>query len=274
MSRVLITGTNSGFGKLAAIGLARLGHDVIATMRSPEKGAELAAVVDAEGLQIELRPLDVADPASVEAALADASEIDVLVNNAGFEVQSAVEQLTDELLRHQLDTNVAGPVRCIRAVMPAWRARGSGVIVNVSSIAGRVGSPYSGAYSASKFALEGLSESLHFEVSTAGVRVHLIEPGAFSTDFRDNIVRPDSWAGSVHEQRAERFRDARGALAGDGPPADPQDVADAIVRAATDPTTPFRTLVGADAVLIDSVKSSMSFEDFDATMRSTLDWHE
>ena len=274
MSRVLITGSNSGFGKLAALSLARLGHDVIATMRTPAKGADLVAEAEHEGLHIEIRTLDVLDSASVDAALADAAEIEVLVNNAGYEVQSAVEQLTDDLLLRQLDTNVAGPMRCIRAVMPAWRDRGHGVIINVSSIAGRVGSPYAGAYSASKYALEGMSESLHFEVSTAGIRVHLIEPGAFATGFHDNIVRPDDWAGSEHAARCERFREARGALSGDGPPADPQDVADAIVRAATDPSTPFRTLVGADAVLIDSVKSSMTFEDFDATMRTTLDWHE
>lgn len=272
MARILITGSNSGFGKLAALTLARSGHDVIATMRDTAKAGDLLA--EAAGLSVEVRSLDVCDAASVDDAFHDASTIDVLVNNAGFEVQSAVEQLTDELLLRQLDTNVVGPMRCIRAVMPAWRERGSGVIVNVSSIAGKVGSPYAGAYSASKFALEGMSESLHFEVSTAGVRVHLIEPGRFATGFRDNIARPESWAGSSHEDRCNRFRDAQTSLDGDGPPADPQDVADAIVRAATDPTMPFRTLVGDDAHLIDGVKSSMSFEDFETTMRTTLDWHD
>ena len=272
MARILITGSNSGFGKLASLTLARDGHDVIATMRNPANADALLA--DADGLPIEVRTLDVCDPTSVDAAFEDAATIDVLVNNAGFEVQAAVEQLTDDLLQRQLDTNVLGPMRCIRAVMPAWRERGSGVIVNVSSIAGRVGSPYSGAYSASKFALEGMSESLHFEVSTAGIRVHLIEPGRFATGFQDKITRPDSWAGSLHEERAHRFRDSLTSVDGDGPPPDPQDVADAIVRAATDPTMPFRTLVGADAQLIDGVKSSMSFEDFEATMRTTLDWHD
>ena len=273
MARILITGSNSGFGKLAALTLARDGHDVVATMRNPANAEALLA--EAEGLAVEVRPLDVCDAASVDAALHDAATIDVLVNNAGYEVQSAVEQLTDDILLRQLDTNVVGPMRCIRAVMPAWRTRGSGVIVNVSSIAGRVGSPYAGAYSASKFALEGMSESLHFEVSTAGIRVHLIEPGSFATGFQDKIVRPDTWTGSVHEERAHRFRDARGALHDPtAPTPDPQDVADAIVRAATDPTMPFRTLVGSDAELIDGVKSSMSFEDFETAMRTTLDWHD
>ena len=273
MARIFITGSNSGFGKLAALTLARDGHEVVATMRNPANAAELLA--EADGLSVEVRTLDVCDADSVDAALHDAATIDVLVNNAGYEVQSAVEQLTDEILLRQLDTNVVGPMRCIRAVMPAWRERGSGVIVNVSSIAGRVGSPYAGAYSASKFGLEGMTESLHFEVSTAGIRVHLIEPGSFATGFQDKIVRPDSWTGSIHEARAHRFRDARGALHDPNAPApDPQDVADAIVRAATDPTMPFRTLVGGDAQLIDGVKSSMSFEDFEAAMRTTLDWHD
>lgn len=272
MANVLITGSNSGFGKLAALTFARGGHDVIATMRNPTNADALRS--EAEGLSIEVRTLDVCDPASVDAAFHDAADIDVLVNNAGFEVQAAVEQLTDDLLLRQLDTNVVGPMRCIRAVMPAWRNRGSGVIVNVSSIAGRVGSPYAGAYSASKFGLEGMSESLHFEVGVAGIRVHLIEPGRFDTGFQDKVARPDSWAGSIHEQRAHAFRESLTSVDGDGPPADPQAVADAIVRAATDPTTPFRTLVGDDAVLIDGVKSSMPFEDFETTMRTTLDWHD
>lgn len=272
MARILITGSNSGFGRLAALTLARDGHGVIATMRNPANADDLLA--EAADLDLEVRTLDVCDADSVAAAIHDPDAIDVLVNNAGFEVQGAVEQLTDDLLARQLDTNVIGPMRTIRAVVPAWRARGSGVIVNVSSIAGRVGSPYSGAYSASKFGLEGMSESLHFEVSTAGIRVHLIEPGRFATGFQNKIVRPDSWTGSEHEARAHRFREALTAGDGDGPPADPQDVADAIVRAATDPTMPFRTLVGADAQLIDSVKSSMSFEDFETTMRTTLDWHD
>jgi len=273
MARILITGSNSGFGRLAALSLARNGHDVIATMRNPANASALLS--EADGLSIEIRALDVCDAASVDAALHDAMTIDVVVNNAGYEVQSAVEQLSDEIFRRQLDTNVVGPMRCIRAVMPAWRRRGSGVIVNVSSIAGRVGSPYAGAYSASKFALEGLTESLHFEVSTAGIRVHLIEPGSFATGFQDKIVRPDDWTGSIHETRANRFREARNALHDpNAPEPDPQEVAAAIVRAATDPTMPFRTLVGGDAQLIDSVKSSMSFEDFEATMRATLDWHE
>ena len=274
MARVLITGSNSGFGLLASLTLARQGHDVIATMRNPDKAGALIAAVEAEGLPVEVRILDVNDPASVDAALADAADIDVLVNNAGFEVRAPIEQLTDDLMSAQLETNVMGPLRTMRAVLLAWRERGSGVIVNVSSIAGRVGSPYAGAYAASKYALEAMSEALHFEMSTFGIRIHLIELGRFDTGFGDNIIQPDTFAGSIHEERHDAFRDALAALDGDGPPADPQEVADAIARAATDPDAPFRTLCGDDARLIDGAKTAMSFEDFEATMRATLDWHD
>ncbi|HUS44398.1 MAG TPA: SDR family oxidoreductase [Ilumatobacteraceae bacterium] len=274
MTRILITGSNSGFGELAALTLARQGHDVIATMRTLAKGDDLRSAIEAEHLPIEIRRLDVSNPASVAEGVGDPTEIDVIVNNAGFEVTGALELVDDDLWTRQLDTNVLGPMRVIRAVLPAWRARGSGTIVNVSSIAGVVGSPFGGAYSASKHALEGLSEVLHFETSGFGIRVRLVEPGAFETDFHANIVTVDGWQESDYFDRAARFGESRSVLSGDGPAPDPQDVADAIVRAALDPDAPFRNFVGNDAQLIHSVKSSMPFEEFEAVMRDTLDWHE
>ncbi len=274
MARVLITGSNSGFGKLAALSFARQGHDVVATMRTVAKGDDLRATAEAEQLPIEIRRLDVSDPESVADGVGDPSAIDVVVNNAGFEVAGALELVDDELWARQLDTNVMGPMRVIRAVLPAWRERGSGTIVNVSSIVGVVGSPFGGAYSASKHALEGLSEVLHFETSGFGIRIRLVAPGRFDTGFHDNIVTVDGWQESEYFDRAARFRESQGVLSGDGPPPDPQDVADAIVRAALDPDAPFKSFVGSDAELIHSVKSSMPFEEFEAVMRDTLDWHE
>ena len=279
---ILITGTNTGFGKLAALSLAREGKKVIATMRDPNKGDDIRRVANEEGLSIEIRELDVCNLEMVQNCLADAQEIEAIVNNAGFEIQAAVEQLEDDLMWKQLDTNLLGPLRLIRTVLPVWTQRGSGVIVNVSSIAGRSAPPYSGSYAASKHALEALSESLHFEVSHLGIRVCVIEPGRFSTGFFENIVRPDTWEGSQHQERAMAFREALMRLdnisdneseESAGPP-DPQEVADAIVRAVSDSKTPFRTLVGQDAELIDATKTSMSFEDFDTTKRTALDWHD
>ncbi|MFT5441374.1 MAG: NAD(P)-dependent dehydrogenase (short-subunit alcohol dehydrogenase family) [Myxococcota bacterium] len=273
-SRILITGSNAGFGRLAVLKMASEGHHVIATMRNLAKGDALLADCKASGVEIEVRQLDVCDPASVDSALSDAAGIDVLINNAGFEVQGAVEMIDDELMRRQLDTNVMGPLRTIRAVMPSWRKRGSGVIVNLSSVAGIVASPYGGAYTASKFALEGMSEALHYEVAPAGIRVHLIEPGRFSsTDFSNNIIHPEGWEGSEHQQRQQSFREALGSIDSDGPQ-DSQLVADAIARAASDPTTPFRTLVGDDALKIAGARAATkSFEDFEAAIRATINWH-
>ena len=279
---ILITGTNTGFGKLAALSLAREGKKVIATMRDPNKGDDIRRVANEEGLSIEIRELDVCNLEMVQNCLADAQEIEAIVNNAGFEIQAAVEQLEDDLMWKQLDTNLLGPLRLIRTVLPVWTQRGSGVIVNVSSIAGRSAPPYSGSYAASKHALEALSESLHFEVSHLGIRVCVIEPGRFSTGFFENIVRPDTWEGSQHQERAMAFREALMRLdnisdneseESAGPP-DPQEVADAIVRAVSDSKTPFRTLVGQDAELIDATKTSMSFEDFETTIMTSLDWDD
>ena len=122
---VLITGSNTGFGKLAAISLARNGMTVIATMRNLSKGDDLLRISQEEELPIEIRQLDVCDPEMVKDCLSDASEIDAVVNNAGFEVQAAIEQLEDEMMLRQLDTNLLGPLRVIRAVLPAWSQRGS-----------------------------------------------------------------------------------------------------------------------------------------------------
>jgi len=272
--RVLITGANSGFGLLTALTLARDGHEVVATMRDPGKGDGLRKVAEVEELPVEIRRLDVTDPASVEAAIDEPAALDAVVNNAGFEVQAAVEDLDDDLLARQLDTNVRGPMRVIRRVLPVWRERGHGVVVNVSSIAGVVASPYGGAYSASKFALEALSEALHHEMRTFGIRVAIIEPGRFETGFHANIVSPPDWEASLHHPRAMRFRDSLENLDGDGPPADPQLVADAVARAITNPATPLRTLVGADAELIAGVRAQGSFEDFELTMRTALNWFD
>jgi len=274
-SRILITGSNAGFGRLAVLKLAQQGHHVIATMRDPSKGGALLEDCKAEGLTIEIRQLDVCDPASVTAAFEDAATTDVLVNNAGFEVQGALELIGDDLMQRQLDTNVLGPLRTIRSVMPAWRQRGSGAIINVSSVVGRIASPYGGAYAASKFALEGMSEALHYEVASAGVRVHLIEPGRFSTtSFGSNIIRPDGWETTEHYKLQQTFAVALGSLDDGKGPQDPQLVADAIAHAASDPSAPFRIPVGEDAeLLFGAQKATGSFEEFETAIRARLNWY-
>ncbi len=276
MSNVLITGCSTGFGKLAALTFAREGHTVFASMRNLDKAGPLRDAADAEGLKVAIVQLDVDDAASVERAVADvaaeAGSIDIVVNNAGMEIRGPIEEFSDAEARRQFETNVFGVLNVLRSVLPAMRERGSGVIVNVSSIAGLVSAPYAGLYAASKHALEALSEAMHYEVHPFGVRVAVVEPGGFDTEFGANTTEAFMSA-SPYRATSERFEAAlAGMLSPDGTRADPQIVADVIVRVATDPKSPLRTLVGGDAEMIMSVRTTTDFEGFEQTMRSAMNW--
>jgi NAD(P)-dependent dehydrogenase (short-subunit alcohol dehydrogenase family) len=280
MANVLITGCSSGFGLLTARQFARKGDTVFATMRDLAKARALEAARDAEKLDnIKILPLDVLDDASVTKAVAEASKagpIDVLVNNAGWELRSPVEEASDDEVRRQFDTNVFGTLRLIRAVLPAMRERGSGTIVNLSSIAGIVAPPYGGFYAASKHAIEAISEALHYEVGPLGVRVIVIEPGGFATEFRNNIVHAGKFnERSPYWERAERFDAAvRGITAPGGQSGDPEDVAIAIYNAVHDTEAKLRYLVGNDAQMIAGVRKQLDFESFERAMRQTMNWHD
>ena len=195
--------------------------------------------------------------------------IDILVNNAGFEIRGPIEAATDAEARRQFETNVFGLLAVTRAVLPGMRERGSGVVVNLSSIAGLVAAPFAGLYSASKHAVEALSESLHYEVAPFGIRVALVEPGGFATDFSANVIEADAFTSdSLYRDYADRFAGALEKLTRpDGEAADAQIVADVIVRVATDASAPLRTLVGGDAEMIMAVRNSNDFEGFEQTMR-------
>ncbi|HYM15839.1 MAG TPA: SDR family oxidoreductase [Dehalococcoidia bacterium] len=281
MTNVLITGCSSGFGLLTALEFARRGDRVFATMRNTSRAGALRAAADAERLAVTVLPLDVLDDASVTAAVKQATDaagpIDVLVNNAGFALRSPIEEADDDEIRAQFDTNVFGTMRVIRAVLPSMRERRAGTIVNVSSIGGIVGAPYEGFYSATKHALEAISEVMHYELSSFGVRVIVIEPGGFDTQFGDNIIESRRFAApdSPYRDLAVRFREALGKLrAPDGVPGDPADVARTICDAVADPNAKLRYLVGGDAQVIAAVRRQTDFEGFEAAMRQTLDWHD
>ena len=269
---VLITGANSGFGLLTARKFAEAGHTVHATLRNPEKAQALNALKE-RGLPVALVSLDVTDPASVTAAVETASAaapIDVLVNNAGFEVRGPVEQLSDELLLRQFDTNVMGVVRMVRAVAPGMRERRSGTIVNISSVAGQIAAPYTGAYSASKHAVEALSEALWFELRPFGVRVVAIEPGAFETAFGGNVVTaPDFDATSPYAPVAARFDVAMAGFRA-GPPQNPQEVADLVFEAVNAADPKLRYLAGDDARMLVPLFRGMEFEAFAGAMLQRL----
>jgi NAD(P)-dependent dehydrogenase (short-subunit alcohol dehydrogenase family) len=189
---ILISGTSSGFGKACAEHLCARGYRVFGTSRTDAPASQGAAAAGGPGALDRLQ-MNVNDDASakqaVETVLARAGRIDVVVNNSGIGIAGAVEDTTIEEARAQFETNFFGVLRVCRAVLPAMRAQGSGTIINISSIGGLVGIPFQALYSASKFAVEGLSEALRLEVRPFGIRVVLVEPGDARTRFTARRVR-------------------------------------------------------------------------------------
>jgi len=194
LATVLITGTSKGIGLATALTLARAGHTVYATMRSADRAVELAEEAAQELLSIHYSVMDVDSDESVATSIAAiqqaAGPIDVLVNNAGVARSGSVEELSMDDIRAIMETNYFGAIRCAKAVIPQMRQRGSGLIINVASVAGRVSTSPLGLYSASKFALEALSEALAQEMKTFGVRVAIVEPGIIDTPMAHGIEEP------------------------------------------------------------------------------------
>jgi NAD(P)-dependent dehydrogenase (short-subunit alcohol dehydrogenase family) len=267
MSVVLITGCSSGIGLETALAFARRGDTTYATMRNPAKAEPLLERAKAEGLTVEVLTLDVCDDASVAEAIgqveAEHGAVDVLVNNAGVSYDGPIETIDIDHARAVLETNFWGAVRTIRAALPAMRAKGGGVIVNVTSVAGRVpGTGYQGWYSASKHALNALTEALSLELDGLGVRLALIEPGFFATEIMQNVDVP-SEIDPTDPYAADNawMNDFYAKSTTPGSSGEPPVVADAIVRAATDPDTPLHNLVGDDAaVFVDLVEQAGTVE--------------
>ncbi len=259
---ILVTGSSSGFGRLTVETLARQGHQVYASMRdihgrNAEPSAELRNLAEAENLSLRVVELDVTDDAAVEAAveqvIQQAGRIDVLVNNAGSAFLGPTETFTLEQVQQQFDTNFFGIVRMNRAVLPHMRLRGSGLLVHISSVLGRLVLPFAGVYNASKFAVEGLAETYRYELSSLGIDSVIVEPGAFPTSFFSSV------ASSADQERAAEYQilapvqqqvtdGLQEMISGDAAP-NPQDVADAVAElvAMAAGARPLRTLVGQDA---------------------------
>lgn len=255
---VLITGSSSGFGLLAAQTLLTEGYTVLATMRGLEgknaaNASQLEAFASSQLGTLHLLELDVTSDVSVQAAISQglelAGHLDVVVNNAGLGTGGLTESYTTEQLQKLFDVNVFGVHRVNRAVLPSMRERGSGLLINVSSTMGRIVIPFAGLYTASKFALEGLTESLRYELAPTGVDVVLVEPGGFGTNFLANIIPPADEAtvasyGPVANIPAQMWGMFGQMLASDNAP-NPQDVADTILNLIETPAgeRPLRTVV-------------------------------
>lgn len=273
MSTVLITGTSTGFGHLTARALAAAGHTVFATMRnSAKQNADRAAALRDYAASvagsITVLDLDVTDDASVEAAVAAASAdgpLDVVVNNAGSGVAGWAEAFTVEQFQRVFDTNLLGSHRVNRAVLPAMRARGDGLIVQVTSTAGRFVMPFCAPYIASKFALEGYAETLRYEVAPSGVEVVIVEPGAYGTNFKSGMVaaadveREKSY-GDQAELPHQVWSGMLASLDAPGAP-DPQEVADAIVGVVGTPKGARPVRVVVDAMMGDGIRGINGLSD-------------
>jgi NAD(P)-dependent dehydrogenase (short-subunit alcohol dehydrogenase family) len=257
--RVLVTGAARAIGRATVEVLAARGHDVVATARNPDLLDALPAVQTLE--------LDVSDDASVRAAVEAAGELDAVVNNAGLPGSGPLETYPVDAFSRVLDVNLLGPLRMAQAVVPQWRERGSGVLVNVSSVQGRIGTPLEGPYAASKHALEALSETLYFELGHFGIRVVIIEPGYIAPGMKHADDHPGP---AVYADLHAQWSGTAATLTGpDGRPG-PELVGMAVADALEDPATPLRVEVGDDATMVLQLRRTLSDAEFEGTMRQAL----
>lgn len=241
---VLVTGSSTGIGRATCILFQEHGWNVVATMRRPDGEKELPALQS-----VLVARLDVTDAASIQAAVEAAldrfGKIDVLVNNAGYGSYGPLESTPVEKIRQQFDTNVLGLLVTTKALLPHFRANRSGVIVNISSIGGKVTFPLGTLYHGTKFAVEGMSEALSFEMGAIGVRVKIVEPGAIKTDFMKSFDFNNDEALQEYQDVVGKLMSVTGPMMENG--AEPEVVAEVIYRAATDGTDQLRYTAGEDA---------------------------
>lgn len=264
----LVTGSSSGIGFETSLALAREGHHTYASMRDTKKGAKIQEIAKKENLPITIIPLDVDKPESIKAAInqimTESKRIDVLVNNAGYGVFGCLEDLTVDELKAQFDTNFFSVVRLIQEIAPIMRNQKAGAIVNISSVAGKIGFPGSPAYISSKFALEGLSECLRYELSPFGVNTIIIEPGVIKTNFFDSMKMPkNAKPDSPYKDITNKVVAGVKMMAEMGTP--PKEVADVIIKALKEKSPLPRYPVGNDASMFleaKKMKTDIEFENY------------
>jgi NAD(P)-dependent dehydrogenase (short-subunit alcohol dehydrogenase family) len=273
LSVAVVTGSSSGIGLAASLALAKYGYLTYATMRNLAKRDSIQSVAEKQHLPIRTVQLDVTNENSVKNAiqsiLSESGRIDLLVNNAGYGVTGAFEDIGIDEIKALYETNVFGVIRVTQAVLPIMRKQGSGRIINISSGAGRIGYPGGSAYVSSKFALEGLSESMAFEVEQFGIKTVLVEPGFIRTNFAENIVtsKKAQDPNSPYSQMMMQMKSSshRRRMIENAPDADL--VASVIVEAATAREPNLRYLAGEDVQQMVGAKKSMSDEEFQKMIR-------
>ena len=266
---ILITGASSGIGKATAKLFQAKGWNVVATMRSPDKEAELNQLDN-----VLVTRLDVTDEASIHNAVADGVEkfdkIDVLLNNAGYGAYGPLEAFSMDKINRQFDTNVIGLLATTKAVLPLFRKQKSGVIINISSIGGKMTFPLGTLYHGTKFAVEGLSEALHFELEPIGVKIKIVEPGMIKTDFGGRSFD------FTNDEKLEEYQVTVNALAqafaaaGAGG-SEPDVVAEVIYTAATDGSSTLRYTAGDDARDYMANRKKLDDETFIGNLKKALD---
>ena len=262
----LVTGSSSGIGFHTSLFLARAGFYTYATMRNLDKSSKIIDIAQEDNLPLEVLRLDVTDDKSVKDVIntiaVKQKRIDVVVNNAGYGSTGAVEDFSIDEIKAQFETNFFGVIRVIQYVLPIMREQRSGVIVNISSIGGRIAFPFSPFYASTKFALEGLSEALQYEVEQFGIKVILVEPGIIKTNFFDNILKakraadPASPYSELLQRRINRVK----TMFENGTA--PEEVAKVILKAITSITPDLRYLVGSDANSLIEKRKNVSERKF------------
>jgi NAD(P)-dependent dehydrogenase (short-subunit alcohol dehydrogenase family) len=272
----IVTGSSSGIGYATSLLLARNGFHTYATMRNIGRSADVQDIAYKERLPLEVIQLDVNDDASIRDSIekveSENERIDVLVNNAGYGLVGAFEDLSVEEIKSQFETNFFGVIRLTQQILPIMRKQKSGTIVNISSGAGRIGFPGMSAYVSSKFALEGLSESMSYELEPFGIKVVIIEPGVIRTNFKKNSVMSkkslDNSSISPYSSIIQKMDASISSIIEHATP--PEEVAKAILHAVTSNNPELRYLVGNDMIMMAETKKSMSDEDFRKMMMQSI----
>jgi NAD(P)-dependent dehydrogenase (short-subunit alcohol dehydrogenase family) len=272
----VVTGSSSGIGFEIALTLARNGFQTYATMRNLAKSENIKSIASKENLPIHIEQLDVIDNNSVtnaiQAIVSKADRIDVLVNNAGYALAGAFEDLAIEEIKAQYETNFFGLIRTTQAVLPIMRKQKSGTIVNISSGAGRFGYPTGSAYVSTKFAVEGLSESMAYELEPLGIKVILVEPGVIKTNISNGMViaKKSQNSNSPYSQIMQKMSTSFEHMSENA--SSPDLVTKVVLQAVTSENPSLRYLAGKDVEMWVEAKRNMSDDEFYKMMKQSFNF--